>query len=159
MQTVYIETTIPSLYFDDRANPSTVARREWTRNWWDGERQKYRLLTGVPVIEELSRSEHPRKTEKLQLLNEVQLLLVNSTVTEIIEVYIRRYVMPKDPVGDAAHLALASYHKCDFLLTWNCQHLANANKFGHIRTVNALLGLPVPQIVTPLQLLGESYET
>ena len=87
MQTVYIETTIPSLYFDDRPDPSTVARREWTRSWWDGERQKYRLLTGVPVIEELSRSEHPRKTEKLQLLNEVQLLLVDSTLTEIIEVY------------------------------------------------------------------------
>jgi len=47
-----------------------------------------------------------------------------------------------------------SHHKCDFLLTWNCAHLANANKFGHIRRVNALLGLFVPELVTPLQLLG-----
>ena len=63
--------------------------------------------------------------------------------------------MPRDPAGDALHLALASYHKCDFLLTWNCQHLANANKFGHIRRVNTLLGLFVPDLVTPLELLGE----
>ena len=48
--------------------------------------------------------------------------------------------MPADPAGDAMHLALASYHKCDFLVTWNCQHLANANKFGHIRRINTLLG-------------------
>ena len=62
--------------------------------------------------------------------------------------------MPDDPVGDALHLAIASYHKCDFLLTWNCRHLANANKFGHIRRVNTLLGLYVPLLVTPLELLG-----
>ena len=57
--------------------------------------------------------------------------------------------MPADPTGDALHLASASFHKCDFLVTWNCQHLANANKFGHIRRVNTLLGLFVPALVTP----------
>jgi len=62
--------------------------------------------------------------------------------------------MPTDPAGDALHLALASYHKCDFLVTWNCRHLANANKFGHIRRVNTMLGLFVPTLVTPLGLLG-----
>src|SRR6266576_3036646 len=53
---------------------------------------------------------------------------------------------------------LASFHKCDFLVTWNCQHLANANKFGHIRRVNTLLGIYVPALVTPLELLGEHNE-
>jgi hypothetical protein len=62
--------------------------------------------------------------------------------------------MPNDPVGDALHLALAFFHKCDFLLTWNCRHLANANKFGHIRRVNVMLGLYIPLLVTPLELLG-----
>ncbi len=64
--------------------------------------------------------------------------------------------MPDDPVGDALHLAMASYYKCDFLLTWNCRHLANANKFDHIRRINTLLGLFVPALVTPLELLGEN---
>jgi predicted nucleic acid-binding protein len=62
--------------------------------------------------------------------------------------------MPRDPLGDALHLALASHHKCDYLLTWNCQHLANANKFTHIKRVNALLGLHVPILTTPLELMG-----
>jgi hypothetical protein len=48
-------------------------------------------------------------------------------------------LMPHEGLGDAAHLALASYHECDMLITWNCKHLANANKTGHIRRVNALL--------------------
>ncbi len=67
--------------------------------------------------------------------------------------------MPADPTGDALHLALASVHKADYLLTWNCKHLANANKFDHIRRVNALLGLHVPALVTPLELMLEEEAT
>ena len=63
--------------------------------------------------------------------------------------------MPANPTGDALHLALASYHKCEFLVTWNCVHLANANKFGHIRRVNTMLGLFTPTIATPLELMGD----
>ena len=74
---------------------------------------------------------------------------------EIAETYIARRVMPADPAGDALHLAIASFHLCDFLVTWNCQHLANANKFGHIRRVNTLLGLYVPMLLTPFELLAE----
>jgi len=86
------------------------------------------------------------------------LIPVTQEIVEIVQTYIQHHVMPQDPVGDALHLALASYHKCDFLLTWNCRHLANANKFGHIRRVNALMGLYVPALVTPLELLGDSDE-
>ena len=158
METIYIETTIPSLYFDERTDAKTVARREWTRDWWDNYRRNYDLLTGAPVLEELSRGDHPRKNDKLRLLEDVKILRVTEVVAQAVEVYVRRHVMPRDPAGDAAHLALASVYKCDYLLTWNCAHLANANKLGHIRRVNALLGLPVPQLVTPLEMIGEDDE-
>lgn len=61
--------------------------------------------------------------------------------------------MPADPVGDALHLALASHHRCEILVTWNYLHLANSNKLTHIRTINAELGLFVPRILTPRDLL------
>ena len=136
-----------------------MARREWTRNWWDNYRRNYDLLTGAPVLEELSRGEHSQKNDKIRLLKEVKILRINETVIQAVEVYVQRHVMPRDPAGDAAHLALASFYKCDYLLTWNCAHLANASKLGHIRRVNALLGLPVPQLVTPLEMIGEDDET
>ncbi|NJN05976.1 MAG: type II toxin-antitoxin system VapC family toxin [Rhodobacteraceae bacterium] len=155
MDTVYIETTIPSTYFEQRTNANIVARREWTRDWWDKHRQRYRVVSSVPVVDELSRGEHPLRSDKLELIKDLELLEPNDAIANIVEVYIERYVMPCDPSGDALHLALASYFRCDFLLTWNCIHLANANKLGHIRIVNTLLGLHIPQIVTPLELLGE----
>ena len=86
------------------------------------------------------------------------LLAVEPAILEIVQAYIARHVMPRSPVGDALHLALASYYRCDFLATWNCKHLANANKFAHIRRVNALLGLFVPSLVTPLELLEADDE-
>jgi hypothetical protein len=79
----------------------------------------------------------------------------DEAIDEIAEAYIRHQLMPADPVGDALHLAMASFHRCDFLPTWNCRHLANANKFAHIRWVNAILGLFVPTLVTPLEMLDE----
>lgn len=57
---------------------------------------------------------------------------------------------------DAIHLAYASYYKMDFLLIWNCNHLANANKQKHIRTINTRLNSSIPEIITPLQLFTET---
>ena len=86
------------------------------------------------------------------------LLDINEAIADTVANYIAHHVMPNDPAGDALHLAIASFHRCDFLLTWNCRHLANANKFGHIRQVNSLLGLYVPALVTPLEWLGDPHE-
>ena len=88
------------------------------------------------------------------MLNGVELLDITEEALELTELYIEKLVMPNDPAGDALHLALASIHKIDVLLTWNCRHLANPNKLEHIRLINFGLGLPVPMIVTPLNFLG-----
>ena len=134
------------------------ARREWTRQWWDAAHYSYALVTSVAVLDELTRGDFPQKEQVLALVSALPLVPVEEAIADIVRAYIEHKVMPSDPVGDALHLALASYHKCDFLLTWNCRHLANANKFGHIRRINAMLGLYVPLLVTPLELLGGSDE-
>lgn len=151
---VYIETTIPSFYYEVRHEPEMVAMRNWTRQWWDKHAHQYELITSELVLDELERGVYPCKEEVLRLIEDLPFLAVDSEVIEIAKVYIVHKTMPKDPTGDAMHLALSTYHKCDFLLTWNCNHLANANKFGHIHRVNAMLGLATPNLVTPLELLG-----
>ena len=154
MHSVYVETTIPSSYYDHRLEPEMVARQQWTRQWWDDQRGEYRFLTSAAVLDELRKKSHPNQAEKVALLDGVPLLNVTDEVIEIAEVYIRNYVMPADPVGDALHLAIAAYHKVDILLTWNCRNLANENKMEHIRRVNAMMGLFTPAVVTPLNLIG-----
>ena len=155
---VYIETSIPSFYHEIREEPDMVARRQWTREWWDNYRARYDVVTSIPVIEELEAGDHPKKNECLLLIERVAVLPIAEAVGDIVDTYIQHHLMPNDPKGDALHLALASHHRCQFLLTWNCAHLANANKQEHIRHVNALLGLHVPILTTPLELIGEPEE-
>jgi predicted nucleic acid-binding protein len=73
----------------------------------------------------------------------------------IVRLYLEHQLMPQDDAGDALHLAIASFHAVDYLMTWNCRHLANANKFEHICRINLRLGLLTPLIVTPAQLFEE----
>jgi predicted nucleic acid-binding protein len=153
---VYIETSIPSFYYEVRSEPDNVARRQWTREWWDDHLAEYDAFTSEAVIEELESGTFPGKSDALKLMESLPLLDINEAIADTVANYISHHVMPNDPAGDALHLAIASFYRCDFLLTWNCRHLANANKFGHIRQVNSLLGLFVPTIVTPLELLGEA---
>lgn len=112
-------------------------------------------MTSDAVVDELEGGDYPSRADCLSLIASLPLLAIAPPVIEIVGTYIARRVMPADPAGDALHLALASFHRCDFLVTWNCRHLANANKFGQIRRVNSLLGLYVPTLVTPLELLAE----
>lgn len=153
---VYIETSIPSFYHEVRSEAEMVARRHWTRKFWDAGSEDYLLVTSAAVLEELENGEFPNKIDALRLIRSLPLLPTPQEIPEIVQAYVEHKVMPADPAGDALHLAMASYHKCDFLLTWNCKHLANANKFGHIRRINVMMGLFVPLLVTPLELLGGS---
>jgi len=156
---VYVETTVPSFYYESRTDPDMVARRDWTRAWWRVAPERHDLVTSPAVVDELEQGDYPSRRECLELIARLPILAIEAPVIDIVEAYIARHVMPADPAGDALHLALASFHRCDFLVTWNCQHLANANKFGHIRRVNTLLGLYVPNLVTPLELqeMGDEY--
>ena len=153
---VYIETTIPSFYFENRKTADAIARKRWTREWWDDYRNNYLLVTSIVVLDELSSGAYSpeKKNKALSLITGLPIVPVNESVLEIVRAYIHHKVMPENPIGDALHLSLASYHKCDFLLTWNCKHLANANKFSHIRRINSILGIFTPNLVTPLEMIG-----
>ncbi|MBM3204244.1 MAG: type II toxin-antitoxin system VapC family toxin [Verrucomicrobia bacterium] len=157
-ETVYLETSFFSFYFDERPAPAIVARREWTHQWWTCRRRHYELLTSTAVLDELARGRLPHQQPALDFALSLPTMPVADEVVEIVEAYIAHRLMPRDPVGDALHLALASFHKCDFLLTWNCQHLANASKFAHIRRLHAIMALHVPALVTPLELMEDSTD-
>lgn len=156
MSRIYVETSIASFYFEARKEPDMVARRDWTRRWFDaalvgGDE----IVTSLAVLAELERGKFPGREQALALFSQLPVEDITEAIAEIAEAYIAHKLMPNDPTGDAMHLAVASYHKCEFLVTWNCKHLANANKFGHIRRVNGILGLMSPSLVTPLELLAE----
>jgi predicted nucleic acid-binding protein len=148
--TVYIETTVPSYYCDNRSELAADIAR--TRQWWDKERKDYECFISEVVLSELAEGNYPSRKECLALVDELPVLAINEDIVRIATVYQTRKFMPLVPPRDALHVSIASYYRLDFLLTWNCRHLANANKTRHLRELNLELGLYVPQLVTPDQL-------
>ena len=155
---VYIETTVPSFYVETRSDPAAVVRGESTRRWWEEEAPRYELFTSELVVRELGGGDYPGKSEALELVAGLPLLDVVSEIDDIVSVYLRRRLMPRTDVRDAQHLAIASHYAVNFLLTWNCRHLANANKTEHMRKVNNDLGLYVPIVTTPDNLFREGAD-
>ncbi len=149
--TVYIETTIPSYYCDERSElAGDIAR---TREWWDQERGAYECFVSPVVFDELSAGGYPTREACIALVEGLASLGVEEDVLEIASAYQARGLMPRQPAADAIHLALASYYRIEYLLTWNCRHLANVNKARHLQALNLQLGLGSPQLVTPHLLL------
>lgn len=156
MTAVYIETTIPSFFHTARTDTRSLARQRWTREWWDEIGPSFELHSSDAVIAELQRSTlEDLKIRRIELISNLKLLEVTDEVLDLATIYVDRLVMPRDGAGDALHLALASFYSLDVLLTWNCKHLANPNKFGHIERVNDELGLSMPLLTTPLNYLSE----
>lgn len=152
--TVYLDTTIPSYLFDQRKEIETFI--DITKQWWAEERDNYNLVISEAVVLELGAGNHPHKREILETwVPLVETLQSDARIEEVAQVYIDHYLMPRKLTGDALHLAYASFHKADFLMTWNCNHLANANKKQHIRIINTQLNLFTPDLVTPLELFTE----
>ena len=151
---VYLDSTIPSYFFDERESLKTYT--EITKRWWEEERPAYRVFVSEATVAETSRGRHPYREDIVRFVSRLELLPHDSHLEQIVEEYMANHLMPRSSTGDGLHLAYASLYKIDFLLTWNCNHLANANKQQHIRIVNTRLGLFVPEITTPMGLFTET---
>ena len=152
-QRVYLDSTIFSFYYDNR--PDCIHRRNVTVDWLDNQSNYFELYTSLFTIDEISNPVYPGWEKVSAKSGGIPLLKVNDDLKGIIKIYLDNKLMPEDDAGDAAHLAIASYYEMDFLLTWNCHHLANVNKIRHVRTINLRLGLMTPEIITPEQLFME----
>lgn len=153
--TIYLDSTIPSYLFDQRDSIREFI--EITKRWWEQERKHYRLVISEATIAEVSAGDHPYKEKIIrECISDLEVLPPHERLEEIVSTYIENHLMPRGATGDAVHLAYASFYKADFLMTWNCNHLANANKRQHIAIINTRLKLFTPEIVTPMELFTET---
>ena len=153
---VYLDTTIPSYLFDNRSKMKFLIGI--TKKWWQEESSKYQVVVSENTINEINRGNYPNKEKVLNFTLKLYVLPYTKDIIHISKAYVENFLMPDDLEGDAMHLAYASYYKIDFLLTWNCSHLANANKKHHIRFLNTRLGLFIPEIITPMELFEEDKD-
>ena len=159
MATVYIETSIVS-YLQQRPSSQVViaARQLLTHQWWDNERGNYELVTSQYVIDEASDGDPTYAAERLQSLNGIPLLPLETQIGVIANEIMSRAILPPKASIDALHIAMVAHHRIQYLLTWNCKHIANAKILPRIHDALIDLGCPIPIICTPEEMVDDDSE-
>jgi hypothetical protein len=156
---VYLETTIPSYLVARPSRDLMVAEHQRvTRDWWDLRRVEFELYTSELVLVEVRSGNSTLASGRLKLLEGIPVLGATPEIMEVGEDLIRRGAVPKKAARDAVHIAIATAYHCEYLLTWNCRHIANAELTRIFERVIRGHELEVPTLCTPLELMGESYE-
>jgi len=150
-ESVFIETTIPS-YLAARRSRDIVqaARQELTNEWWAAQRHRYKLVTSQVVLDEAARGEPDVAERRLKALQDIDQAVV-AVATDLVA----RGIVPWKAADDALHIACAAPHDVDFLLTWNCRHIANPHSQRPIRECLAAHGANMPVICTPEEMIAD----
>ncbi len=142
---LYLETSVVGAYLDN----GEPFRRDLTIRWWEHELSEYRVFSSILVRRELEHVAEPHRTGYLKLVEPLEELEIVDEVAILAEGYISRGIFHRRFLADAVHVALASYYKIDYLVTWNFGHLANVRKQARIRLFNTAAGFFSPVVVTP----------
>jgi len=158
LPSVYLETSIVS-YLSARESSSLVgaAHQLVTRRWWD-KRAHYRCFVSDVVIRECRAGDPAAARRRLDAVREFSSLSINEQAIEIAESLLTLGIVPRKAAEDSLHVAIATVHGMDFLLTWNCRHIANPVIQSRIAAHLEGIGLLLPFICTPEELLGEDNE-
>lgn len=157
MATVYVETSIIG-YLTARSSDAVIfrARQELTRQWWS-RRNDFEVVTSQLVIDEASAGDESAARERLDLLRGIPLLDVEfPDVEPLANVLIDKHLLPRKALADARHVALTTVFGVEYLLTWNCRHIANATMLPSIYRLLRDLGYEPPLIITPEEFSGHA---
>jgi len=152
---VYLETTIPSLL---TAWPSRdlilAADQQSTRDWWENRRQDFELFVSPEVLGEAGEGDPTAARLRLEAINTFPVLAATEAVEELTRAILATGRIPPRATRDAAHIAFASVHEMDFLLTWNCRHIHNAMISRRLSEVCSAQGFALPILCTPRELMA-----
>jgi len=155
-ETVYIETSIVG-YLTARPSNNLIlmANLEATRQWWDTRRAQFTLYISQVVLDEVARGDAEMATKRLEILRDFPLLKVSEAVQNLAVQFLAKSNLPPKAADDALHIAAATVYGLDYLLTWNCRHIANAQIQKKLSQISLDAGYELPTICTPYELMGE----
>lgn len=156
MPTVYIETSIVSYL---TARPSrdvvTLARQELTRQWWNTRRHRHELFTSEVVVGEAREGDEEAAQQRLDALQGFEELETTSQAEDLAAALLEEGPLPEKAAVDALHIAISATEEIEYLLTWNCTHIANAAMRKPIEEVCRTRGVEAPIMCTPEELMEE----
>jgi predicted nucleic acid-binding protein len=154
---VYIETSVIS-YLVARRNRRDLlvaANQELTQEWWESRRRSFDLYVSAVVLAEAARGDQAFAAARLAILRELDLVEITEGTMALAQALLQNAGLPQNANEDALHIAVAATSGLDYLLTWNCKHIANAVIIPRVNAVVRVHGYEPPLICTPQELMEE----
>jgi hypothetical protein len=153
---VYVETTVIS-YLAARPSRDVIvyAHQRLSKEWWESHRARFQLFVSELVLREAQAGDPEAAQERLGLLPGIPLLAVTPSSLTLSKSLIQAGALPVKATADALHISIAAVNGMEYLLTWNCRHIANAELRPVIEGVIRSQGFEPPILCTPEELMGE----
>jgi predicted nucleic acid-binding protein len=132
-----------------------MANLEITRRWWENRRGQFILYISQVVLDEAAQGDPEMAIKRLEILQNLPVLELTEAVQNLGAQFLTRSNLPSKASDDAIHIAAATVHGLDYLLTWNCKHIANAQIQRKLAEICLDFGYKLPLICTPYELMGE----
>jgi predicted nucleic acid-binding protein len=153
-ETIYLETSVISYLAARPSRDLLVAgQQQVTWDWWDKEKDRYRLFISEAVLDEASLGDPDAAARRLALIAGLSELALNVEVRMLSKALVAQKAVPEKAITDAVHIAVAAVHGANYLLTWNCKHINNAHTRKAISGVCLAHGLEAPTICTPQEIM------
>lgn len=150
-----METTIPSILTARPSRDLIVASEQTiTREWWSCQEGRYNLFVSELVVEEAMKGDTDAAGRRMEILEGIPLLEIDENVIFLTRAILESGIIPQKAAADAAHIAVASRYAIDYLLTWNCKHIANAEIIRGLSYLVSETGYALPIICTPMEMMG-----
>ena len=148
-QKVYLDTTVPSAYFDARAPD----RAQLTKIFWSDRLPDFNPVISHIVLSEIHDTPNEEKREKMeQLVKGIEIVDLNEEADILAKEYVRRGIIPEKYSADAIHIAIAVVNAIRYLVSWNFKHIVKLSTRREVNLINALLGYEGIELLAPPEL-------
>ncbi len=132
-----------------------AGHQQITRDWWQKRRPVFHVVASQLVMQEARSGDEKAARYRLELAEGLELLEVNEESLELAQALVERGPLPLTAAGDALHIAISVTNGVEYLLTWNCKHLANASMRTAIDNLCRSEGYEPSIICTPEELMED----
>ena len=153
-ETIYVETSIFG-YLTARSTTNLIlaANIKVTQDWWDNCCSAFTVYASELVEYEAAKGDKAIASQRLDLLKPIMYLDITEKTIELAQEFLQQSNLPPKATNDSIHIALATVYGLDYLLTWNCKHIANAQIQKKLSRISLNLGYELPVICTPYELM------
>lgn len=150
----YVETSVIS-YLTARPGRDQIAaaHQQLTRDWWDRQRQRLDIYVSELVVQEAGRGDPAAARARLEAVSGYPVLRIDPVARDLADRLLRGAVLPAKAAADALHIAIAAVTGMNFLVTWNCTHIANGFVLQSVNTLCRDAGFEPPIVCTPQELM------